>query len=111
MAFHRDHDRFRSKDQLGIDGQIIRVRTPRKGEILGTVLELHGGSRMSVSCQDGFPRMCRIPGKVRKKLWIRVGDVVAIVPWTVETNEKADISYRYTTMQAEMLRRQGFLKM
>lgn len=99
-----------SGSNVGPDGQILRVRSLHPGEIFGKVIELHGGSRMSVQCQDGFTRMCRIPGKVRRKLLINTGDVVAITPWTVESNEKGDIAYRYTRVQAEQLRNRGILK-
>lgn len=87
-----------------------RIRTPHPGELFGVVTELHGGSRMTVQCEDGNVRMCRIPGKIRKKLWIKPGDVVIIEPWTVETNEKGDIAYRYTAVQVEALRRKGLLR-
>jgi len=87
-----------------------RLRLPREGEIFGMVKELFGGSRMLVDCADGKERLCRIPGKIRMHVWIRAGDVVLIKPWTVESDEKADIAYRYTRPQVEMLRRQGILK-
>jgi translation initiation factor 1A len=86
-----------------------RIRLPRKGEIVGKVLELKGGSRMVVACLDGKERMARIPGKIRRGVWIREGDIVLVVPWSVEGDEKADIAYRYTRVQAEALQRRGVL--
>ncbi len=65
---------------------------------------------MNVQCLDGKARMCRIPGKIRRKLLINPGDVVAITPWTVESDEKGDIAYRYTRVQAEQLRQRGLLQ-
>lgn len=88
----------------------IRVRIPRVGEIFGVVRELHGGARMSVDCADGKTRMCRVPGKMRMGIWVRIGDVVLIKPWTVQGDEKADIAYRYTRVQVEQLKRKGILK-
>ncbi|MEW5955831.1 MAG: translation initiation factor eIF-1A [Candidatus Micrarchaeota archaeon] len=88
----------------------IRLRTPRPGEIFGIVTELHGGSRMMVHCEDGKDRMSRIPGRIRNKIWVREGDYVLIVPWSVESDAKADIAYRYTAAQAEVLKRRGILK-
>ncbi|MBI5635418.1 translation initiation factor eIF-1A [Candidatus Micrarchaeota archaeon] len=87
-----------------------RLRLPRQGEIFGQVLDLKGGSRMMVECLDGKTRLCRIPGKIRSKLWIKAGDWVLVTPWSIEPNEKADIAFRYTNIQAEMLRKKGFLK-
>jgi translation initiation factor 1A len=51
--------------------------------------------------------MCRIPGKIRKRLWIRENDVVIVRPWAVQGEEKGDVVYRYTRTQVEWLRRKG----
>jgi len=88
-----------------------RIRTPRPGELYGLVMELHGGSRMTVQCEDSKVRMCRIPGKIRSKLWIKPGDIVIIVPWSVESDAKGDIAYRYTAVQVDVLKRKGLLRL
>ena len=88
----------------------FRLRLPRQGEIFGVVKELLGGSRLRVECADGKERLCRIPGRIRMKLWMRPDDIVLIVPWSVESDSKGDIAYRYTRQQVEHLRRRGFLK-
>ncbi|MBI5036857.1 translation initiation factor eIF-1A [Candidatus Micrarchaeota archaeon] len=88
----------------------IRTRMPRPGEIMGIVTQLHGGARMMVHCEDGKDRMCRVPGKIRRFIWVREGDYVLIVPWSVEGDEKADIAYRYTKVQSDQLKRQGVIK-
>jgi translation initiation factor 1A len=53
--------------------------------------------------------MARIPGKMKKRIWIREGDVVIIIPWDFQ-NEKADVVWRYTGPQVDWLQRKGFLK-
>ncbi|MBI5229196.1 translation initiation factor eIF-1A [Candidatus Micrarchaeota archaeon] len=88
----------------------FRLRSPRPGEIFGIVREMKGGARMIVECMDGKDRLCRIPGKIKSRVWVKEGDLVLIVPWTVESDEKADIVYRYTALQAQQLRNQGILK-
>ena len=87
-----------------------RVRLPRKGEILGLVVQLMGGARMTVQCVDGKERMCRVPGKIKKYIWVQEGDYVLIEPWSIEPNEKGDVAYRYTKVQAEQLKRMGVIK-
>jgi translation initiation factor 1A len=69
-----------------------------------------GGSRMTVLCNDGKERMCRIPGKMRKKIWVKEGDAVAITPWEVEGEKKADIVWRYGPLETSILRKKGLLK-
>ncbi|MFH1055961.1 MAG: translation initiation factor eIF-1A [Candidatus Altiarchaeota archaeon] len=97
--------------ELGADGQpIIRVRLPRKGQLLGEVEQLLGDRRMVIKCADGHTRLCRIPGKIRKRIWIKEGNIVMIEPWEVQTKERGDLLWRYTNQQADWLRRHGHLK-
>ena len=88
----------------------IRVRTPRGREILGTIEELLGASRFNVKCTDGKRRLCRIPGKFRKRINVRIGDVVLVTPWDVEPETKGDVEWIYNRTQAEWLRSRGFIK-
>ncbi len=94
----------------GSGGEIFRVRTPRRGQLLGEVEQLLGDRRMSVKCTDGNTRLCRIPGKIRRRIWIKEGNIVLIEPWSVQSNERGDILWRYTPQQANWLERKGFLK-
>jgi translation initiation factor 1A len=89
---------------------VTRVRTPNKNEreVLGTVTNLLGGSRVTVRCMDGMTRMCRIRGKMKKRTWVREGDIVIVVPWDFQ-DEKGDIIWRYTGPQADWLQKRGFL--
>jgi len=90
--------------------EFVRVRLPHSGEIFGIVTEMHGGARMMVQCVDGKTRLCRVPGKIKRKIWVKVGDVVLVTPWSIEPETKGDITYRYTRLQADELRRRGILK-
>jgi len=73
--------------------------------VLGTVISMLGSNRVTVKCMDGVTRMCRIPGKMKKRIWIREGDVIIIVPWDFQ-DEKGDVlfdGYPRTLQQAEAL--------
>lgn len=91
--------------------EVIRVRTPKKGkrEVLAIVEKMLGGRRVTVQCMDGIERMARIPGRLKRRQWVKVGDVVIIVPWDFQ-DEKAELIYRYKRPQAEWLRKKGYLK-
>ena len=91
--------------------EFTRVRLPQKSEneILGTVEGLLGANKLRVRCMDGVVRLTRIPGKMKKRIWIREGDVIIIVPWSFQ-NEKADIIWKYSPPQVNWLERKGFLK-
>jgi translation initiation factor 1A len=88
------------------------VRTPRAEdkEMLGVVEGMSGASRLVVKCADAKERMIRIPGKIRRNIWVKIGDIVIIKPWEIETEKKGDLVWRYTKMQADWLRRKGILK-
>ncbi len=91
--------------------EFSRVRIPQKSanEILGTVESLLGANKLRVRCMDGVVRLTRIPGKMKKRIWIREGDVIIVVPWSIQ-NEKADIIWKYSAPQVNWLERKGFLK-
>lgn len=96
--------------QLEEQEEIARTRLPRQGEIFGVVLAMLGAGRLSVECEDGLTRICRIPGKIVKRIWIRVGDLVLVEPWKVQEKERADIIWRYTRTQASWLKKKGYIE-
>lgn len=89
--------------------KITRVRLPRGKEILGVIEQRHGGNKMKVSCVDGKERNCRVPGRLRRALWLRPGDVVIIEPWELD-NTRGDVLYKYRKNQVGWLKRNGHLK-
>jgi translation initiation factor 1A len=91
--------------------EVRRVRTPRRGEIPGVVEQIMGHGKLKVRCADGHIRLGRIPGKMKKRIWIREGDVVLVKPWEFQSEEKADIVWRYTRTESNWLERKGYLKL
>ncbi len=90
---------------------VIRVRIPKGKEVLGIVQLRLGGSRMRVSCLDSKERICRIPGRLRRSLWVRETDVVIVEPWELGGDDKGDIVYKYRSKaELEFLKRKGYLK-
>lgn len=96
--------------EASTEEQFGRVRTPREGEVLGVVTGLMGASRVRVECKDGKERMCRIPGKIRKRVWVKDGDTVIIKPWDIGGDTKGDLVWRYTYLQVDWLKRKGILQ-
>ena len=86
--------------------EVMRVPLPdkNKGEMFGIVDKILGGGRMIVLCADGKTRMCRIPGKIKRRMWIKEGDLVVVRPWEFQ-DDKGDVIYRYTHTQAGWLSR------
>jgi translation initiation factor 1A len=43
---------------------------------------------------------------MKRRVWIREGDVVLVSPWDFQTDKRGDLIWRYTRAQAEQLRRE-----
>lgn len=99
-----------SAPAAGQEGFIVRLRLPRGRQVLGVLEQRLGGSRMRVRCMDGKTRICRVPGRLKKKLWVREGDILLIEPWELGGDEKGDVIYKYKPNQVDKLRREGHLK-
>ncbi|EQD33403.1 translation initiation factor IF-1A, partial [mine drainage metagenome] len=89
-------------------GRVMLTKVKGRVRCLELWRNFSGGSHLSVMCEDGFTRVTRIPGKMKKRMWIREKDLVIVKPWQFQ-NEKADIVYRYTQTQSNYLRRNGSL--
>lgn len=89
---------------------IVRVRTPRGRETLGVVESRLGGSRMKVRCFDGKSRVCRIPGRLKRSLWVREGNYVLVEPWEFGGDDKGDVIYKYRPNQVDFLKKKGIIK-
>jgi len=84
---------------------------PVANDVLGIAVQMLGNDRIRVKCQDGHVRLCRIRGKMKRRVWIRVGDIVLVSPWDFQSDKRGDIYWRYRRNQAEWLRKKGYLTM
>ena len=82
-----------SSEQNAQGEYIGRVRTPRGKEVIGKVDQRVGANRMIIACFDGKMRNCRIPGRLKRALWIRPGNIVLVEPWEFEGDKKGDIIF------------------
>jgi translation initiation factor 1A len=87
-----------------------QMKLPEGNDVIGIVTKMLGFDRLMVSCQDGHERLCRIRGKMKRRMWIRIGDIVLVSPWEFQSDQRGDIIWRYKRNQADWLRRKGILK-
>jgi len=90
--------------------ELRRVKMPKGNQVLGVVEQRLGGTRMQVRCLDNQKRVCRIPGRFKRKLWIREGDIVLVEPWELSGKDKGDIIFKYRKSQVQWLKSKGYLK-
>ena len=65
----------------------IKPRLPEDYEVFGIAEKLLGYDRILVRCFDGFTRLCRIRGKMKRRTWIRINDVVLVSPWDFQSDK------------------------
>ncbi|MDE1767900.1 MAG: translation initiation factor eIF-1A [Candidatus Micrarchaeota archaeon] len=85
-----------------------RLILPKEGELIGVVVKAQGASKFSVLCSDNRERMCSIPGRLKRRFWIKENDLVLVKPWVVQGDEKGDVVYRYSLMDKDSLKQRGF---
>ena len=83
---------------------------PAEGQVLCIVERVIGADHVLIRCLDNpeLVRNARIPGKMRRRVWIREGDVVIAEVWDFQPN-KADVVYRYQRDELKRLIVKGLL--
>jgi len=97
------------KKKVISEEEIKDVVLPVANDVLCIAVRLLGFDRVLVKCQDGHERLCRIRGKMKRRVWIREGDVVLVSPWDFQSDKRGDIIWRYTRGQADWLRKSGYI--
>ncbi len=82
--------------------------TPAEGEVICVVTDIIGANYVRAACMDGVTRVCRIPGKLRKKVWINIKDVVLVAVWEFQ-KDRGDIVHRYERSERKKLIELGLL--
>jgi translation initiation factor 1A len=97
------------KKKVLSEQELKELLLPDQGEILGRVIKQSEGDLLIVKCIDGRTRLCRIRGKLKRRMWVRENDLVLVAPWDFN-GDKADIIWRYINSNEEILRQQGIPK-
>jgi translation initiation factor 1A len=63
------------KRKITNEGKQDQMILPSKNDVLGVAIKMLGADRIMVKCQDGKDRLCRIRGKLKRRVWIRDGDI------------------------------------
>ena len=98
----------RKKERKG-DGKDTPLLLKGEGEEYAHIMSLMGDRRMQAMCCDGKSRVCIVRGKMKKRVWVCVGDVVLISLRSFE-DVKADIIHKYSGDHVRKLRANGLVK-
>ena len=84
------------KKKVLSEGAIGELVYPGQGEVVGVVVKLLGFDRILVKCQDGAERLCRIRGKMKRRVWIRESDIVIVSSALFRLcRDQGKLRYRY----------------
>lgn len=88
----------------------LRKADATKGEIYGIILKRMGNRRVLIGCQDK-KRSGLIPGKMWKKMWLNVDNVVLCERSALSTTDDdvCTVCYKYTPEEVVVLKRMGFI--
>jgi translation initiation factor 1A len=99
------------KRKVRNEENLSKMLLPSASDVLGIAVKMLGFDRIMVKCQDGKERLCRVRGKLKRRVWIREGDVVLVSPWDFQSDTRGDIFWRYRRNQTEWLRNKGYFTM
>jgi translation initiation factor 1A len=97
------------KRKVTNEGNLENMVLPAANDVLGTAVRMLGAERILVKCQDGKERLCRIRGKLKRRVWVREGDIVLVSPWDFQSDKRGDIFWRYRKNQSDWLIGHGYL--
>ena len=86
---------------------MFELKIPQDNEIVGVIVQAVGASKFKARCSDNFERICSIPGRLRRRFWIKENDLVLVKPWVVQSNERGDIVWRYSIGDRDKLKAKG----
>jgi translation initiation factor 1A len=89
--------------------ELKKIQLPQGNEVIGIVEQRLGGPRVRVKCFDGKTRIGRIPGRLKRRIWIKEGDYVLCKPWELQPDEKCDIIFKYSPIQVKHLKEKGII--
>ena len=97
----RGRGRDRSKGEMPLPSD-------EEGTLLCVVRRNLGGGFLEVFCTDGDIYKAWIPGKMRRRAWMREGDIILFLPWG-SRDMKGEVVYRYLKDEVKKLIEMGLI--
>jgi len=99
-------NRRRGKNDGGEEKRELILK--EEGQEYAQVVRMLGNGRLEGHCFDKKTRLCHIRGKMRKKVWVNVGDIVLLGLRDFQ-DDKADVIMKYMSEEARRLKALGEL--
>lgn len=70
--------------------------------VYGQIQRVFGSGRFEVACSDSITRVCKVRGKLYKRVWIQLNDIVLVS--NREEDDKGDIIHKYFPYEIKQLK-------
>jgi len=67
------------------------VVLPSWTDVLGVVVKVLGANRIMINYHDDKQKLNRFRGKLKRRVWLKDGDIVVFSPSNFQTGSKGDI--------------------
>ena len=91
------------KRKVTNEGNLDCMVLPSPNDVLGIAVKMLGTDRITVKCPDGKEGLCRVRGKLKRRVWIREGDILLVSPWDFQVETRGDIFWRYRKNESDCL--------
>lgn len=103
------HKKFKNKNpQTQVTRTTIRAE---HNQLYAKVLKRMGNNKISVVCSDGQVRICSIPGKYRKKMWLNPDDIL-LIDLETHGSSKSNVctmNHKYNCKDIDSLKQENML--
>lgn len=99
----KGNNRHRQQKKQQANANLRDMVFREDGQQYAQVVRLLGHCRLEAFCFDGTTRLAHIRGNMRRRVWIRVGDILLISLRDYQ-DEKADVIHRYSDDESRILK-------
>lgn len=85
-------------------GQARPLWVAEDKQLYALVIKRLGGEFIQVQCSDGKTRKGHIPGRMRRKIWMKDGDIILVSLRDMTSDDKCDVIHKYTILEAKQLK-------
>tara|TARA_B110000259_G_C13752027_1_gene296984 strand:- start:51 stop:488 length:438 start_codon:yes stop_codon:yes gene_type:complete len=97
----------RSKNVTEVESRVLLFKDSHL-QVYGKIISILGDSRFSILCDDGKTRLGITRGKMKKRIWIKMNDLV-LVSFREFEEGKVDIIHKYNEDETKKLKKMGEL--
>jgi len=102
MPNNKGGKKYKKNKKDTITNKVLIKRTT-DSELYGRVTKICGSGRFMILCTDGIERLGIIRGKLRKRMWIVLNNIVLVDIWQFQ-DSKCSIVHVYDESQIDSLR-------